>query len=610
MMNYLILLLLPLVAFLLLLLPHSVAAQAATITCDESTPDWSSLVNWTSDLRTAATEASLPSITCPNNSNTNNNINIDSTTTTSWSNKRVLLIGVDGLRADAAAMLPLPNLHRLQQLGTHSFWSKVQSTASAVSGPGWASLLTGVEPNRHNVDGGGNGDLQDISYDTVLKRVKDTFDGTTVAASVSWHPLIEDFFDYQDSSTLDGRHLADNDEDVIAQAETWIASGDYDLIFVDLDECDGAGHSYGFDGYANEYSAAVERMDEQVGRLLDSVLAHSQDLEYLIVLTTDHGGEGTSHGAQNPENRRIPFFVASNSPRVAIGTMPMDDTGSHMDLLPTVMHFLGGPDAIPSNLDGQVFGFKDYTRVKPPSCVSNPSTCACANDGSDYRGTISITKSGRTCQRWDSQFPHTHDRTTDDYPEAGLEENYCRNPDGENWSWCYTTDPNERWEVCTDVPRCGTTPTTAAPTTTTAAPTTTLVFPTTASPTKKIVSAPTSSPVIVVASPAPTTITTITPPTGACPGSDPLTCGCDNIIQKDYRGTINYVTTDDTNNTVECQAWDSQFPHTHSRTNDNYPGTGLEGNNYCRNPDNEPGGAWCYTTDPNRRWAYCNVPSC
>ena len=32
--------------------------------------------------------------------------------------------------------------------------------------------------------------------------------------------------------------------------------------------------------------------------------------------------------------------------------------------------------------------------------------------------------------------------------------------------------------------------------------------------------------------------------------------------------------------------------------------------NYCRNPGTSPEGAWCYTTDTNKRWDYCGVPSC
>ena len=73
--------------------------------------------------------------------------------------------------------------------------------------------------------------------------------------------------------------------------------------------------------------------------------------------------------------------------------------------------------------------------------------CLVSKDGAGYTGTVSKTKSGYTCQRWDSQTPHKHTIGT------GLEENYCRNPDGEPTVWCYTTDPGKRWEVC-DVKQC------------------------------------------------------------------------------------------------------------------------------------------------------------
>ncbi len=32
--------------------------------------------------------------------------------------------------------------------------------------------------------------------------------------------------------------------------------------------------------------------------------------------------------------------------------------------------------------------------------------------------------------------------------------------------------------------------------------------------------------------------------------------------------------------------------------------------NYCRNPDNGPGGPWCYTTDEDVRWEYCGIVTC
>ena len=65
-----------------------------------------------------------------------------------------------------------------------------------------------------------------------------------------------------------------------------------------------------------------------------------------------------------------------------------------------------------------------------------------------YRGCQTKTRSGKTCQRWDSQSPHSHTRTAANYPKSGLESNYCRNPDGVDTIWCYTTDSAKRWEYC------------------------------------------------------------------------------------------------------------------------------------------------------------------
>ena len=64
-----------------------------------------------------------------------------------------------------------------------------------------------------------------------------------------------------------------------------------------------------------------------------------------------------------------------------------------------------------------------------------------------------------------------------------------------------------------------------------------------------------------------------------CAGSDPATCGCASINQADYRGDISVTAGGE----YTCQAWDSQSPHRHSRTPENYPDKGLDGgHNFCR----------------------------
>jgi len=75
-------------------------------------------------------------------------------------------------------------------------------------------------------------------------------------------------------------------------------------------------------------------------------------------------------------------------------------------------------------------------------------------------GTESITLSWRPCQAWAASTPHEpneHSQDDANYPDGSraAARNYCRNPDP-SWSegvWCYTLDPNKRWESCS-VPAC------------------------------------------------------------------------------------------------------------------------------------------------------------
>ncbi|XP_035665404.1 uncharacterized protein LOC118408651 [Branchiostoma floridae] len=101
--------------------------------------------------------------------------------------------------------------------------------------------------------------------------------------------------------------------------------------------------------------------------------------------------------------------------------------------------------------------FEDFVESDPTQssmCEVKLKLCQ-IGDGVSYRGTVSVTVTGKTCQRWDSQTPHSHDTTPANYPSSGLVNNYCRNPGDWTGVWCYTTDPSTRWELCA-VPVCGT----------------------------------------------------------------------------------------------------------------------------------------------------------
>ncbi|CAL1586589.1 unnamed protein product [Knipowitschia caucasica] len=182
---------------------------------------------------------------------------------------------------------------------------------------------------------------------------------------------------------------------------------------------------------------------------------------------------------------------------------------------------------------------KRWENCNVASCTEECIYCS----GEDYRGKISTTENGNTCQRWDSQKPHNHGYNPAALPDKYLEENYCRNPDGDPRPWCFTTNPSKRWDFCS-IPRCASEPPTIVP-----------------------------------------------------------ELSCASGEGTNYRGTIAVTESGKT-----CQQWSSQTPHKHNRSPENYPCKGLE-SNYCRNPDSERQ-PWCYTSDANTRWEYCRIPSC
>ncbi|XP_070557344.1 mucin-2-like [Ptychodera flava] len=84
----------------------------------------------------------------------------------------------------------------------------------------------------------------------------------------------------------------------------------------------------------------------------------------------------------------------------------------------------------------------------PTSLPDEDIECYTDSKARDYRGQVGKTATGKRCQKWMDQTPHGHPYTPDMYLDAGLEENYCRNPNDRQNAWCYTTDPDTTWEIC------------------------------------------------------------------------------------------------------------------------------------------------------------------
>ncbi|XP_074129105.1 prothrombin [Sminthopsis crassicaudata] len=177
--------------------------------------------------------------------------------------------------------------------------------------------------------------------------------------------------------------------------------------------------------------------------------------------------------------------------------------------------------------------------------------------GSNYRGNISVTKSGIPCQLWRSRYPHRPDLNSSTHPNADLQENFCRNPDGHpGGPWCYTSDPTVRWEECS-VPVCG----------------------------KDGFTVP---------------LTPRSPKSGGPSASQPCIPG----EGRTYRGQLAVTVSG-----APCLPWASEQLKPLFKEVSIDPAVTLE-ENYCRNPDGDGEGLWCFVAGPPVGPEYCPVNYC
>ncbi|MCM4152729.1 DUF4983 domain-containing protein [Arenibacter sp. N53] len=224
--------------------------------------------------------------------------------------KKVLIIGIDGCRPDGITAANTPNLDALMANGTYSL--DARNTGITSSGPGWSSMLTGVWQDKHKVVDNSFSGSDFTRYPHFFKRIEENNpDNRTVSVS-QWHPINNQIAQGSVDIT---RNTADTSADVKNKAVAELGVEDLRALFVHFDDVDHAGHGSGFSPNNPAYITAIETVDVAIGELIVALKNRPEYIkeDWIVIVSTDHGGIGTSHGGDTDEERTIFMIVSGDN---------------------------------------------------------------------------------------------------------------------------------------------------------------------------------------------------------------------------------------------------------------------------------------------------------
>jgi predicted AlkP superfamily pyrophosphatase or phosphodiesterase len=255
----------------------------------------------------------------------------------------VVILVVDGLRPDALKQAKTPVLEGLIKRGASTM--KAQTVTPSLTLPALASMLTGLPVEQHGVDWNEYEAPRGFIKAPTVFEIASFNGGKWGAIFIQKEKLLHiakpdrrvllNLCSINESNCTAKKVAAD----VIIAYKNANDSRKPSLFLIHLAETDTAGHTDGW--MSKPYLKAVEDVDRAIGAIIKGFKDLGLYEKTTFIITSDHGGHGTTHGTTMPEDMTIPWIAAG--PGIKAG-YNIKRPVSLMDTAATVMRAFGITD--------------------------------------------------------------------------------------------------------------------------------------------------------------------------------------------------------------------------------------------------------------------------
>lgn len=233
--------------------------------------------------------------------------------------RKVLMVLVDGGFGSEIKKIAPPVMNDLSENSIFSWdaLNSVTNTTEVTNDQGYATLLTGVGPEKHKV-------FSDVStneftqFPTLFSRLKNLSSGIRSVAISSSASLVNVI-----AATATEKKLVGSDAAAKDAALAELNSGNPDFMVVQFSGVDAAGQAEGYLASSAGYKAAVLTIDNYIGSLVDALnkRANAPNEDWMVVITSSKGNNTAYMPVGKPwsafdDDRHNNFIIMAN-PRFA-----------------------------------------------------------------------------------------------------------------------------------------------------------------------------------------------------------------------------------------------------------------------------------------------------